>query len=53
LPDIQQTVLWKYLYDEVVNGIPSVLKLEEGREVVRITEEALKFCGLGPAAAPR
>lgn len=50
LPKISQTVLWKYLYDEAVNGIPSPLKLEEGREVVRITEEAFKFCGLDPAS---
>lgn len=53
LPKISQTVLWKYLYDETVNGIPSPLKLEEGREVVRITEEAFKFCGLDPAALIR
>ncbi|MBR1966394.1 MAG: Gfo/Idh/MocA family oxidoreductase [Lentisphaeria bacterium] len=50
LPKIKQTVLWKYLYDEAVNGIPSVLKLEEGREVVRITEEAFKFCNLDPVS---
>ena len=43
-------MLWKYLYDEAVNGSPSPLKLEEGREVVRITEEAFKFCGLDPAS---
>jgi len=53
LPKISQTVLWKYLYDEAVNGIPSPLKLEEGREVVRITEEAFKFCGLDPASLIR
>ena len=49
-PKISQIVLWNYLYDEVINGIPSVLKLEEGREVVRITEEAFKFCGLDPVS---
>jgi len=43
LPRLSQTVLWKYLYDEALNGIPSPIKLEEGREVVRITEEAIKF----------
>ena len=53
LPDISQKVLWKYLYDEAVNGVPSPLKLEEGREVVRITEEAFKFCGLDPASLIR
>lgn len=50
LPKIRQTVLWKHLYNEAVNGIPSPLKLSEGREVVRITEEAFKFCGLDPAS---
>ncbi|MBR6373792.1 MAG: Gfo/Idh/MocA family oxidoreductase [Victivallales bacterium] len=45
LPRISQTVLWKYLYDEAVNGVPSPIKLEEGREVVRVTEEAFKFSG--------
>ena len=53
LPKINQSVLWKHLYGEAVNGIPSPLKLEEGREVVRITEEAFKFCGLDPAALIR
>ena len=53
LPEISQKVLWKYLYDEAVNGVPSPLKLEEGREVVRITEEAFKFCGLDPASLIR
>jgi len=53
LPKINQNVLWKYLYDEAVNGVPTPLKLEEGREVVRITEEAFKFCGLNPSALIR
>ena len=53
LPEISQKILWKYLYDEAVNGVPSPLKLEEGREVVRITEEAFKFCGLDPASLIR
>ena len=49
LPKLEWTVLWKHLYEEAVNGIPSPVKLEEGREVVRITEEAFKFCGMDPA----
>lgn len=53
VPKISQTVLWKHLYDEAVNGVPSPVKLEEGREVVRITEEAFKFCGLDPASLIR
>ena len=50
LPKITQAVLWNHLYDEAVNGVPSPLKLEEGREVVRITEEAFRFCGMDPAS---
>ena len=49
-PKLSQSVLWQYLYDEAVNGIPSPLTLEQGREVVRVTEEAFKFCGLDPAS---
>ncbi|MBO4648624.1 MAG: hypothetical protein J5806_10765, partial [Lentisphaeria bacterium] len=48
-----QTVLWEYLYEEALNGIPSPLKLAEGREVVRVTEEAFRFCGLDPASLIR
>lgn len=44
-PKISQTVLWKHLYDEVTKGIPSPIKLEEGLETVRITEEAFKKSG--------
>ena len=53
LPKLEWTDLWKHLYEEAVNGIPSPVKLEEGREVVRITEEAFKFCGLDPASLIR
>ena len=53
LPEITQIVLWNHLYDEAVNHIPSPLKLEEGREVVRITEEAFKFCGMDPTSLIR
>ena len=53
LPEITQIVLWNHLYDEAVNHIPSPLKLEEGREVVRITEEAFKFCGMDPTSLRR
>ena len=47
------SVLWKHLYDEAVNGVPSPVKLAEGREVVRITEAAFKFCGMDPASLIR
>lgn len=47
-PDIHQSVLWAYLYDEVTKGIPSPIKLEEGLETVRITEEAFRKSGFEP-----
>lgn len=47
-PDIHQSVLWSYLYDEVTKGIPSPIKLEEGLETVRITEEAFRKSGFEP-----
>ena len=47
-PDIHQSVLWTYLYDEVTKGIPSPIKLEEGLETVRITEEAFRKSGFEP-----
>ena len=50
LPVLEQTVLWEYLYNEAVNGVPSPLKLEEGRNVVQITEKAFKFCSIDPVA---
>ena len=53
LPKTEMSVLWKHLYDEAVNGVPSPVKLAEGREVVRITEEAFKFCGMDPASLIR
>lgn len=45
---IYQTVLWTYLYDEVTKGIPSPIKLEEGLETVRVTEEAFRKSGFEP-----
>lgn len=47
-PKISQTVLWTYLYDEVTKGIPSPIKLEEGLETVRVTEEAFRKSGFEP-----
>ena len=47
-PKIYQTVLWTYLYDEVTKGIPSPIKLEEGLETVRVTEEAFRKSGFEP-----
>lgn len=46
--DIHQSVLWTYLYNEVTKGIPSPIKLEEGLETVRITEEAFRKSGFEP-----
>ena len=45
LPDIQMSVLWKYLYDDAVNGIPTPVKLEQAMETVRITEMAFAKAG--------
>ena len=39
------SVLWKHLYDDVVNGIPTPITLEQGLEVVRVTEEVFKRSG--------
>lgn len=45
VPKLSQVVLWKYLYDDVVNGIPTPIKLEEGLETVRVTEMAFEKSG--------
>ena len=44
-PVCNQEILWKYLYDDAVNGIPTPITLELAREVVRITEEAFRISG--------
>ena len=41
-------LMWKAIYDNVVNGIPYPIKLEEGLEVVRITEWARRASGFVP-----
>ena len=48
LPKQGMDMLWKHLYDDAVNGIPTPVKLSEAREVVRVTEEAFKFAGFAP-----
>ena len=40
-----QEVLWKYIYLDAVEGIPTPITLELAREVVRITEEAFRISG--------
>ncbi len=48
-PDyFEPRVLWEHLYREVTEGIPSPITLEQGREVVRITEEIFKKSGFEP-----
>ena len=41
-------LMWKAIYDDVVNGVPYPVKLEEGLEVVRITEWARRASGFVP-----
>ena len=33
------SILWKYLYDDAVNGIPTPVKLEQAMETVRVTAQ--------------
>ena len=41
------SVLWKHLYDDVVNGIPTPVTLEQAMETVRITEKVFEKTGFG------
>lgn len=50
VPELSMSILWKYLYDDVVNGIPTPIRLEQGLEVVRVTEEAFRISGFKPKA---
>lgn len=45
VPQLSMSILWKYLYDDVVHGIPTPIRLEQGLEVVRVTEEAFRISG--------
>ena len=47
LPDVKMSILWKYLYDDVVNGIPTPVTLEQAMETVRITEKVFEKTGFG------
>jgi hypothetical protein len=40
--------MWGFIWEAIVNGKPYPVLLEEGVEVVRITEEALKASGYQP-----
>ena len=48
VPELNPRILWKHLYDDVVNHIPTPIKLEEGLETVRVTEEVIKRSGFKP-----
>ena len=48
VPELSMTVLWKYLYDDAVNGVPTPIKLEEALETVRVTEMAYAKSGFQP-----
>ena len=43
-----QDTMWGFIWEAIVNGKPYPVLLEEGVEVVRITEEALKASGYQP-----
>ena len=45
VPQMAMSVLWKHLYNDVVNGIPTPITLEQGLEVVKVTEEVFKQSG--------
>lgn len=45
IPALSQSVLWEHLYNDVVNGIPTPIRLEEGLETVRVTEMAFQKSG--------
>ena len=47
LPDVKMSILWKHLYDDAVNGIPTPVKLEQAMETVRITEQVFEKTGFG------
>lgn len=51
IPNVDQRILWEYIYREVTEGIPTPVTLEQGREVVRITEEAFRKSGFEPIQA--
>jgi hypothetical protein len=40
--------MWKAIYENMVNNVPYPIALEEGMEVVRITEWARQVSGFVP-----
>ena len=48
IPALNQSVLWEHLYNDVVHGIPTPIRLEEGLETVRVTEQAFRKSGFEP-----
>ncbi len=48
LPEVSMAVIWKHIYEEAVNGVPSPVTAAQAGEVVRVTEEAFKRSGFAP-----
>ena len=46
--DIAVSCIWKSIYDEIVNGIPSPVTFESTYRVVKVTEEVYKKSGFEP-----
>ena len=46
--DISISYIWKSIYDEIVNGIPSPVTFEHAARVVKVTEEVYKKSGFEP-----
>lgn len=45
IPAIPLHIIWKHMYDSIVNGIPFPVTMEESLEVVRLTDECFKAAG--------
>ena len=48
LPQISTISMWKFIADDILDGIPYPIKYEEALEVVRITEEVIRKSGFAP-----
>ncbi len=48
LPKVGSVDMWKYVYDAIVGKAAYPISFDEGLEVVRITEEAIRRSGFAP-----
>jgi len=46
--EISTDYIWKSIYDEIVNGVPSPVTFESAYRVVKVTEEIFKKSGFEP-----